>query len=137
MTYPYSHETTDYGITGETVAPGQTHGVTLPSPLDDVDFKETVLLAASTILQYGEQCADTDGMAKYLVSDGHEDDQLQARIARKEAANEALVQRVFAAERKAADWEAECRRLSAVLVEKEQALAQLMAIPANALKHGR
>lgn len=118
---------------------------------------------------YGEQGADTDGTAVervfWLGPDGmaaHQDQQeaeiyrlngavfelltentkLTTRIARKEAANEALVAKLEATladmqslQRKAADWEAECRRLSALLIEAQQQLAQRMAMPANALKH--
>ena len=115
---------------------------------------------------YGEQGPDTDGTAKYFIADGHEDDAaaidelcgirdantgLLQRIARKEAANEALVAKLNATmadaqslqcqneslQRQNEHWQAECKRLSALLIEKEQQLAQRMALPSNALKHGR
>lgn len=69
--------------------------------------------------------------------------ELQARIARKEAANEGLVAKLGATladmrslQRQADNWRAECQRLSALLVETQQQLAQRMAMPANALRHG-
>lgn len=89
--------------------------------------------------EFGEQCADTDGLAAERDAA-----LLQARVARKEAANEALVAKLGATmadmrslERKAANWEAECRRLSALLIETQQQLAQRMAMPARALRHAQ
>ena len=105
----------------------------------------------------GEQGPDTDGLARYMVADGHEVpdpfpqflqlhatiDTLQARIARKEAANEALYAKLEATmadmrslQRQNENWRAECQRLSALLVEMREQLAQRMAMPANALRHG-
>lgn len=66
-----------------------------------------------------------------------------ARIARKEAANEALVAKLAATmadmrslQRQADNWRAECQRLSALLVETQTQLAQRMALPALALRFG-
>lgn len=109
---------------------------------------------------YGEQCADTDGMAKRYADEWAKEELsatthapmpgnaiaiglLQARIARKEAANEALFAKIEATmadmrslQRQNENWRAECQRLSALLVETQQQLAQRMAMPANALRHG-
>lgn len=105
----------------------------------------------------GEQGPDTDGLTSgwagvTLSATTHAPTPgdaiaiglLQARIARKEAANEALVAKLGATmadmrslQRQAENWRAECVRLSAVLVEKEAQLAQRMAMPANALRWGR
>jgi hypothetical protein len=94
---------------------------------------------------YGEQCADTDGLAV-----------LEARIARKDAANEALLQRVLAqdakleatmsdmrtleaslrlAERSRAELMAEAQRLSGLLVKQEQELATLRPKPEPVPEH--
>ena len=105
----------------------------------------------------GEQGPDTDGLAadgdaygrlaelslrttRALLSDN---ELLRARIARKEAANEALYAKLEATmadmrslQRQNDNWRAECTRLSALLIENERKLAQRMAIPARALRHG-
>ena len=104
---------------------------------------------------YGEQCADTDGLAVVRATADVAElstrvAELETRIARKEAANEALVQRVFAADakheatmadmrslqRQAENWQAECKRLSALLIETQEQLAKRMAMPARALRFG-
>lgn len=106
---------------------------------------------------YGEQGPDTDGLGAYRDQQEAEiyrlngavfellteNTQLTERIARKEAANEALVAKLGATladmcslQRQSDNWRAECQRLSALLVETQQELARRMAMPANALRHG-
>jgi hypothetical protein len=130
-----------------------------PEPGIDAGFDAGIDAAS-----YGEQCADTDGLAAELCLKNHGADadaikallqwgtherdchitDLEARIARKDAANEALYTKLEATmadmqslQRKAANWEAEACRLSALLIEAEAKLAQRRAMPANALLHSR
>lgn len=97
---------------------------------------------------YGEQCADTDGMSRYMVADGHEAltgdlrvtglvDLIDPRIAALEAKLEATMADMRSLQRQNEHWQAECSRLSVLLVETQTQLAQRMALPANALRHGR
>ena len=97
---------------------------------------------------YGEQCADTDGLAvvaaewdrPYMVSDG---DRPQARVAALEAKLNATMADAQSLQcqneslqRQNEHWQAECRRLSALLIETQEELARRMALPSNALRHG-